>query len=74
MNFKLFYLLALTLAVSCSKDGSRDSAVQVHLALPGSATKVALADENAGTFPLVWQEGDRVSLNGTMSNPLSAGL
>ena len=74
MNSKLFYLLALTLAVSCSKDGNRDSAVQVHLSLPGTATKVTLANEYAGTFPMVWQEGDQVSLNGTMSGPMSAGL
>lgn len=74
MNSKLFYMLALTLAVSCSKDGSQVSAVQVHLALPGTATKVALADDNAGSFPLVWQEGDQVSLNGIMSGPMSAGL
>ncbi len=74
MNYKLFYLLALTLAVSCSKDGNRESAVQVHLALPGTATKVALAGEDAGTFPLLWQEGDMVSLNGCLSNPMSAAL
>lgn len=74
MNSKLFYLLALTLAVSCSKDGNSDCAVQVHLSLPGTATKVTLADEDAGTFPMVWQEGDRVSLNGTMSGPMSAAL
>lgn len=74
MKFKLFPILALLLAVSCSKDGDRDCAVQVHLSLPGTATKVTLADEDAGTFPMVWQEGDQVSLNGTMSGPMSAGL
>lgn len=74
MKFKLFPILALLLAVSCSKDGNRDCAVQVHLSLPGTATKVTLADEDAGTFPMVWQEGDQVSLNGTMSGPMSAGL
>lgn len=74
MKFKLFPILALLLAVSCSKDGNRDCAVQVHLSLPGTATKVTLADEDAGTFPMVWQEGDQVSLNGTLSNPMSAGL
>ena len=74
MKFKLFPILALLLAVSCSKDGNRDCAVQVYLSLPGTATKVTLADEDAVTFPMVWQEGDQVSLNGTMSGPMSAGL
>jgi len=74
MKFKLFPILALLLAVSCSKDKSGESGVQVKLALPCPATKVALGEEDAGVFPLVWEVGDRVSLNGTLSNPMSAGL
>lgn len=66
--------MASLLAVSCSKDKSRESGVQVKLALPCPATKVALGEEDAGVFPLVWEVGDRVSLNGTLSNPMSAGL
>ncbi len=66
--------MASLLAVSCSKDKSGESGVQVKLALPCPATKVALGEENAGVFPLVWEVGDRVSLNGTLSNPMSAGL
>ena len=66
--------MASLLAVSCSKDKSRESGVQVKLALPCPATKVALGEEDAGVFPLVWEVGDRVSLKGTLSNPMSAGL
>ena len=66
--------MASLLAVSCSKDKSGESGVQVKLALPCPATKVALGEEDAGVFPLVWEVGDRVSLNGTLSNPMSAGL
>lgn len=74
MKFKLFPILALLLAVSCSKDKSGESGVQVKLALPCPSTKVALGEEDAGVFPLVWEVGDRVSLNGTLSNSMSAGL
>lgn len=67
--------MVLLLTASCSKDKSGGEAgVQVKLALPCPATKVALGAEEAGAFPLVWEEGDQVSLNGTMSNPMSAGL
>lgn len=66
--------MASLLAVSCSKDKSGESGVQVKLALPCPATKAALGAEEAGAFPLVWEEGDQVSLNGTLSNPMSAGL
>ena len=71
MKFKLFPILALLLAVSCSKDKSGEACVQVTLALPAPATKVVLGAEEAGTFPLVWEVGDRVSLNGTLSNPMT---
>ena len=74
MKFKLFPILALLLAVSCSKDRGGESGVQVKLALPCPSTKVALGEEDAGVFPLVWEVGDRVSLNGKLSNPMSAGL
>ena len=66
--------MVLLLTASCSKDKSGEAGVQVKLALPCPATKVALGAEEAGAFPLVWEEGDLVSLNGTMSNPMSAGL
>jgi len=66
--------MVLLLTASCSKDKSGEAGVQVKLALPCPATKVALGAEEAGVFPLVWEEGDQVSLNGTLSNPMSAGL
>ena len=74
MNYKLLPLVALLLACACSKDRDGRFAVQVKLSLPSPSTKVVLGPEEAGTFPLVWQEGDRVSLNGVLSSPMSAGL
>lgn len=66
--------MVLLLTASCSKDKGVESCVQVKLALPCPATKVALGEEETGVFPLIWEEGDRVSLNGVLSNPMSAGL
>ena len=74
MKFKLFHIIVLLLTASCSKDKGVESCVQVKLALPCPATKVALGEEETGVFPLIWEEGDRVSLNGVLSNPMSAGL
>ncbi len=66
--------MVLLLTASCSKDKGGESCALVKLALPCSATKVALGEEKTGVFPLTWEEGDRVSLNGSLSNPMSAGL
>lgn len=75
MNFKSFSLLALLLlAPACSKNGWHSRPVQLRLALPGPETKVTMGEEQSGTFPLLWQEGDRVSLNGCLSNPMSKSL
>lgn len=75
MKCKSFSLIALLLlACACSKDGGKSRPVQLRLALPGPATKVTMGEETAGTFPLLWQEGDMVSLNGCLSNPISASL
>lgn len=65
--------VALLLLCACSKSGDQPG-VQVRLALPVQVTKAALGEEVSGEFPVVWQAGDIVSLNGTLSNPLSAGL
>ena len=66
--------MVLLLTASCSKDKGGEAGVQVKLALPCPATKVALGEEETGVFPLIWEEGDQVSLNGVLSNPMSAGL
>lgn len=67
------FAAVLLLLCACSKGGDQPG-VQVRLALPGQSAKVALGDEDAGAFPIVWQAGDVVSLNGTLSNPLSSDL
>ena len=75
MNFKSLPLLALLLlAPACSKNGWHSRPVQLRLSLPGPETKVTMGEAQSGTFPLLWQEGDRVSLNGCLSNPMSASL
>ena len=42
-------------------------------ALPGADTKTTLsADDGAGNFDILWKEGDKVSVNGTLSAAVSA--
>ena len=36
-------------------------------------SKTVLGERSGNIFPLLWSEGDRLSLNGTMSSPLAAG-
>lgn len=74
-KLKILTMAALVLlAGSCSKNAGPDTRVRVQLSLSGSATKPVLGEEASGTYPLCWQPGDRVSLNGVVSNPLSGGL
>ncbi|MCR5560764.1 MAG: hypothetical protein K6F58_02990 [Bacteroidales bacterium] len=72
---KELYIAAAALLVlcSCSKEGN-SGALELRLSLPSPASKVALGDRDGDIFPAVWQEGDVVSLNGALSNPMSAGL
>lgn len=74
-KLKILMMAALMfLAGSCSKSAGTGAGVQVQLSLSGPATRLALGEEESGTYPLRWQTGDRVSLNGVVSSPLSEEL
>ena len=66
---RLFLLLSIAAALSCTKTG--DSPVNVSAALP-SPSKVAVGPASEGYYPLYWQEGDAISVNGTLSQALGA--
>ena len=77
MRKRLLIVLGMALLpVACHKGGmeSGSEAIRIQASLPSSVTKVALGTESEGSFPVLWQEGDQVSLNGNLSRPLSAGL
>ena len=52
---------------------SGEHGVRMNLSLPdGPAVKTHLGERAGDLFPLLWSEGDRLSLNGTASYPLAA--
>lgn len=52
---------------------SREDSLRLSISLPeGPAVKTHLRERVGDFFPLLWSEGDRLSLNGTMSYPLAA--
>ena len=54
-------------------NGPDEQDVRLNVALPGEAlTRTSLGERTGDTFPLLWSEGDRLSLNGTFSYPLAA--
>ena len=70
-------LLAM-LTAGCAKEGTpgktdgmpREAVISVTL--PEAVTKTALGEKAGGKYPTIWQEGDRIALNGFSSLPLSA--
>lgn len=59
--------------LDCPEDPHGDGVTVVSLSLPdGGITRTYLGEQVENTFPLLWAEGDKVSLNGTESAPVSA--
>ncbi len=72
---KRFILPAICLMAAFSactnNDLDRSDAVRTVLSVKLPAqTKTVLGDENEGVRPVLWCKGDRISVNGTVSNPL----
>lgn len=80
MNFYKSIISALILAsfmTGCRKDEGvatgGEEAYNIEVSLPdGPVAKTHLGERSGDIFPLLWSEGDRLSLNGTPSYPLSA--
>ncbi len=58
-------------AIACSNEleYQNDSRTVLTLELPG-ATKTVLGDAQDGVRPVLWCKGDKISVNGVVSNPL----
>ena len=78
-NAILWMLAVVTIAFSCTTDATHDLGVgpennggltEVTLSLEQSRTQLG---EKAGeVYPLLWSEGDQISINGVASTALSA--
>lgn len=69
-RFPLIFLSLLIAACSGGMDASRPFSVRARMeSMPAKAVVGDLAE---GVYPVHWQEGDRISLNGAMSQALPA--
>jgi len=67
------FAICLALAGSCSIDnhaGQRITTVQAET----FGTRSALGEKTDGKYPVLWQAGDAIDINGVASNPLPAGF
>ena len=75
---KIFMAIVALMAFSCTTDttedisvaGAKDGLTTITLSLEEARTQ--LGDEADGIYPLLWSEGDQISVNGVASQPLTA--
>ena len=67
-------------AFSCVTDTTEDLGIKVEgqggvteLSVSLEASRTHLGEKAEDLYPLYWSEGDAISVNGTVSNPLAAG-
>ena len=71
---KRLYILAfasLSLLVSCHQEPNPGVEPTAVINVSAQPTKTALGAASGNTRPVYWTDGDRLSLNGTASEPLS---
>ncbi len=70
---KLFTLFCAALLCACGMDALQDSpgTGKTVLSVSTPSTRTVLGDESAGTRQIFWSDGDRLAVNGTMSDELS---
>ena len=74
---KEFGILLGILLVSCTAgvqpEADCSKAVTIRVGVPENLTvKSSLGEKSAGEYPVLWNEGDVILVNGVASNPLSA--
>ena len=75
---KLFMAVAAVAGVTaCTTDATEDLGVNLNegpktLTLSLDDTRTQLGEKADGTYPLTWAENDAISVNGSVSNPLTA--
>lgn len=73
MNAKLLSLLAAlpVLLLSCDKEPQRQ-AFRLKAGVEEVAVKTVLGSKESGKYPVLWSEGDVISINGLVSKPLTS--
>lgn len=70
----IIVLSVASLLCACSAEKTSLRKVEVRVGTAESLSKVTVGEETSGLFPAIWQQGDCISLNGVMSQPLSASM
>lgn len=73
-SLKFILGAASSLLLSCTGGGDAPAPTQVHTRICAGTTKAAAGPQDSGLYPVLWQEGDRISVNGNLSNPLGASF
>ena len=68
----LLAALALSPFFSCEKADVNPEALAFKAAIEPTSTRCYIGDEAAGVLPVLWSEGDVISVNGTLAVPLTA--
>ncbi len=74
---RLFVVVAALVAFSCTTDATEDLAVQVdgaaqtEIVLSLEASRTQLGEKVGDLYPLYWSEGDKIAVNGVVSNEVS---
>lgn len=74
---KIFNLIAIMSGVvcfiACSKaDSDPIRNAQINVTMSEMLTKTSIGTKNGSSYPLYWSAGDRISMNGNLSEALSA--
>lgn len=81
INIVIFLAAAALLAAGCAKEklvdadevrGGETQDVVISLTMPCSQTKTVLGAKDGDSYPVFWQAGDQVSLNGALSAEVPA--
>ena len=75
---RIFVAVAALFAVSCTTDATEDLGVkldangQTELALSLNESRTHLGEKAGDVYPLYWSEGDKIAVNGIVSEALAA--
>ena len=69
-----FVLCALAcISASCQKEYIDAPGTEVTASVVSELTKTVLGQKNGNSWPVLWQSGDRININGNESGPLAEG-
>ena len=68
----LLATFAAALTLSCAKEEPVFEGFYLDASMPSGETKTTLGNKSGDVYPVLWSEGDVISVNGVASDPLTA--